>query len=254
MPDPAPRSATVGRPVAIEDLVLPGTRLVPRADPDRRAPVTVRIVDVAPHGDLLRYRLEATAWEPGEHDLRAALVRADGGPTADLPPIVVVTESLLPAGAPRVAVPAPVAPPPLGGYGTALALLAACWLAGLALLLRAGRRRSAAAAAAAHVAPEDRLARLAETARGRPLDAGEKAEIERLVWEAWRRELAIGSAAPEKFLAALRADARAAAALDSLEAWLHAPPGETREAVEVDAFVAALLPPPPSVRVGGADR
>ncbi len=244
MPDATTRSAPVGRPVEIEDLVLPGTRLQPRADPDRTAPVTVRVVDVAPHGDLLRYRLEATGWEPGEHDLRDALQRADGGSTADLPTLAIVTESHLPAGTPRVEVPAAAPPIRVGGYGTAMLLLGACWIAGFVAILLAGRRRAARTPPDARSGtPGDRLAHLAAASKARPLENHEKAEVERLVWEAWRRELAVGQAPPETFLAKLRADARASEALDALEAWLHAPKAGAGDPHDTADLIARILPP-----------
>ena len=133
-------TATVGRPVPIDGLVLPGSRLEPAADPGRTAPVSVRIVAVAPHGKLFRYDLEATGWEGGDHDLRAVLVRADGTTTDDLPPLLLRTTSNLPASSPRVCIPPPAPPRQLGGYGQTLFLLGLVWLVGLALLLQLRRR------------------------------------------------------------------------------------------------------------------
>jgi len=118
---PAP-TATVGRPLRIDGLVLPGTRLEPRPDPAQTAPVVVRIVDVAPHGGWLRYDLEVTGLEPGRHDVAPFLRRVDGGQT--LVKVEPVSPQLLPGTKkPEVAAPAPAsaptpppASPPTGGY------------------------------------------------------------------------------------------------------------------------------------------
>ena len=238
-------TATVGRPVPIDGLVLPGSRLEPAADPGRTAPVSVRIVAVAPHGNLFRYDLEATGWEGGDHDLRAVLVRADGTTTNDLPPLLLRTTSSLPAGSPRVSVPALEPPRQLGGYGQTLFLLGLLWLVGLALLLRLRRRAiTPPDTGAAPLTPADELAALVAKAGAGSLDRGEKAAVERLVYEAWRKRLGLEQTDPRQLVAALRDEPAAAAALERLEGWLHAPGGALAPA-DLGAFVAGLLPSQP---------
>jgi len=238
-------TATVGRPVPIDGLVLPGSRLEPAADPGRTAPVSVRVVAVAPHGDLFRYDLEATGWEGGDHDLRAVLVRADGTTTDDLPPLLLRTTSSLPAGSPRVSVPALEPPRQLGGYGQTLFLLGLLWLVGLALLLRLRRRATTPThSGTAPLTPADELAALVAKAGAGSLDRGEEAAVERLVYEAWRKRLGLEQTDPRKLVAALRDEPAAAAALERLEGWLHAPGGALAPA-DLGAFVAGLLPSQP---------
>ena len=217
-------TATVGRPVPIDGLILPGSRLEPAADPGRTAPVSVRIVAVAPHGNLFRYDLEATGWEGGDHDLRAVLVRADGTTTDDLPPLLLRTTSSLPAGFPRVSVPA-LEPPQQ-------------------LVLQLRRRAiNPPHTGAAPLTPADELAALVAKAGAGSLDRGEKAAVERLVYEAWRKRLGLDQTDPRQLVAALREEPAAAAALERLEGWLHAP-GAAAPA-DLGAFVAGLLPSQP---------
>lgn len=237
---PAP-TVTVGRPLRIDGLVLPGTRLEPRPDPAQTAPLVVRIVDVAPHGGLLRYDLEVTGLEPGRHDVAPFLRRADGGATDDLPEIPLSVTGLLEAGRPRVAAPDPVAVGRVGG-GTAVAAgLAAAWLAASVLSVWWLRRRSMRSAAVPAATPADELAALVARARTRALDTGEMAAVERLVYDAWRRALHVTDVAPCDLVSRLRRDPAAAVALDRLAGWLHAPRPEMP--ADTAAFVAALLPP-----------
>jgi len=238
-------TATVGRPVPIEGLVLPGSRLEPAADPGRTAPVSVRVVAVAPHGDLFRYDLEATGWEGGDHDLREVLVRADGTTTDDLPPLLLRTTSSLPASSPRVCVPPPAPPRQLGGYGQTLFLLGLLWLVGLALLLRLRRRATTPThSGTAPLTPADELAALVAKAGAGSLDRGEEAAFERLVYEAWRKRLGLEQTDPRQLVAALRDEPAAAAALERLEGWLHTP-GAVAAPADLGAFVAGLLPSQP---------
>ena len=234
--------ATIGRPIRLEGLVLPGTRLEPKADPGRTAPVAVRFVEVAPHGTFLRYDLEVTVWEPGKHDVRAYLERADGSTTDDLPEIPVEAARVLDAGAPRVSTPEPVIPRDLGGYRERAIGAAAVWLAGLlAILFLLRKRRRPTSTAQVALAPADRLTELVARARGGALGVQEQASIERLVYEAWQDELRLEAAAPKDLVEQLQRDERARAALDRLSAWLHAPAGEPP--ADIAAFVEAILPP-----------
>ncbi|MCX7413736.1 MAG: hypothetical protein NTW36_09920 [Planctomycetia bacterium] len=244
-------STTVGRPYTIENIVLPGTKLEPKADPDRTAPVSIRIVDAAPHGTSLRYTLEATGWEPGAHDLREFLVRADGTATTDLPPIPFAVQSVLMVGIPRVSTPEPVPVTGLAGYRQQAILAAALWLAGLlalAWLLRRRRGQTEAATTDAATTPAEQLSRLIAKARGGTLAPADDAAIERLVYDAWRRSLHLDDANPRSLVAALRRDEAAGRAISRMEAWLHAPRGsdaQPSEALDVAALVEGLLPKEP---------
>lgn len=240
-----PGSATIGRPIRIEGLVLPGTRLEPKPDPDHTAPLAIRIIDVAPHGTLLRYDLEITAWEPGPQDARRYLQRIDGSATDELPAIPVEAASVLPPGMPRVSTPEPVIPYGIGGYRELAALAAIVWLAGLVaivFLLRKRGRRSPVPDSPSAATAADELARLLGRARAGELAPVELATIERLVYDAWRRELGLEATATKTLVERLRLDPRAVAAIDRLAAWLHAPARDAPE--DVAAFVELLLPEP----------
>ena len=65
-------ASTVGLPVEVEQLVLPGTELEP-APWDDKSPIVIRVEAVYPHGTSLRYDLMYQGLEPGEHDLRKYL-------------------------------------------------------------------------------------------------------------------------------------------------------------------------------------
>src|SRR5664279_2863147 len=65
---PKLQSSTVGLPVDVKQIVLPGTEL--ESTPwDDKSPVVVRIIEVYPHGDAFRYDLSYQGLEPGDYDL-----------------------------------------------------------------------------------------------------------------------------------------------------------------------------------------
>ena len=78
-----PRS-TVGMPVQISDLVLPGPELEPVPITDE-TPVVVRIDAVYAHGTGFRYDLVCYTLEPGEFDVSDYLRRKDGPPHLRFP-------------------------------------------------------------------------------------------------------------------------------------------------------------------------
>src|SRR5262245_32339371 len=133
-------SSTVGLPGNIRDLVLPGTELEARPA-DRRAPVVLRVVRVYPHGTAFRYDLEYVGLDPGTFDLRDYLQRKDRSSTANLPPIRVRIDSVLPPGQVLPHGLEPRASPRLGGYRLTLTIAAVVWVVGLASILLRGRRR-----------------------------------------------------------------------------------------------------------------
>src|SRR5262249_14712758 len=71
---PISATSTVGMPVRIEQVVLPGSELEPVAVTDKTL-VVIRIDAVYPHGTALRYDLVCYGLEPGEYDLRKYLQR-----------------------------------------------------------------------------------------------------------------------------------------------------------------------------------
>jgi hypothetical protein len=177
--------------------------------------------------------------------LRTGLRRKDGSTTDDLPPIPVTVRTLLPAGQVKPHSPAEGAVPSLGGYRTLLIAAGVVWVAGLVILLRAGRKRrqELGAARARPRTLAERLRPLVERAREGTLSRTERAQLELGLVAYWRRKLGLEERRPEDALAVLREHAEAGPLLTSLEQWLHmpAPPAE----VDLAALLAPYRDLPP---------
>jgi hypothetical protein len=234
-------------PARIEQLVLPGTDLEVKPA-DRKAPLVLRIVSVAPHGTAFRYDLEYYGLEKGKFDLRDYLRRKDRSSTADLPPIPVTIESILPPGQ---VLPNPLEPketPRPGGYWLLLTVGAVLWGVGLlAILLVARRRVQAARTIAGPLTLADRLRPLVEGAVAGQMDPGRLAELERALILYWSRRLGLLKRKPADALAVLRGHAEAGPLLTQLEIWLHRP--RTQATINV----AALLEPYRSAPADGLE-
>ena len=227
-------------PARIEQRVLAGSELEVRPIDDRRAPIVLRILGVYPHGTAFRYDFVYYGLDPGTYDLKNLLRRKDGSPTADLPPIPVLIEPLLPPGQLE---PHPLslsASPWLGGYRLYMLIGGLAWLFGLAaiLLVRRGKHVASGEAAGRALTLADRLKPLVDKALAGKLGSGEQAELERLLIGYWRRRLKLEDAPPAKLIMLLRNHDEAGPLLRRLEDWLHRPAG-TVGAVDV----AALLKP-----------
>ena len=238
--DEPPPSSTVGMPTRVEGLVLPGPELEAIPREDRDDPIVLRIVDVYPHGTARRYDLEFYALEPGDYDLRDSLRRKDGTSTAELPPIPVVVEPVLPPGQiePNALIPRETPRP--GGYRTLVVLGAVLWVLGFAAIVLAGHRRRRAAAAVV-VPPRtlaERLRPLVEDAIAGRLDPPGRAELERLLLGVWRRRLGLEDMDPARAAAILREHPEAGPVVRRLEDWLHRPPGTAAEPVDLPGLLA----------------
>ena len=237
---PPVSKSSVGMPARIEQRVLAGSELEVRPIDDRRAPIVLRILGVYPHGTAFRYDFVYYGLDPGTYDLKNLLRRKDGSPTADLPPIPVLIEPLLPPGQLE---PHPLslsASPWLGGYRLYMLIGGLAWLFGLAaiLLVRRGKHVASGEAAGRALTLADRLKPLVDKALAGKLGSGEQAELERLLIGYWRRRLKLEDAPPAKLIMLLRNHDEAGPLLRRLEDWLHRPAGTVGP---VD--VAALLKP-----------
>ena len=232
------RTSQVGMSARITDLVLPGSELTV-APPQKDAPLVLRIVSVRPHGDALRYDLEYWGLEPGSHDLRDWLRRADGSSTTDLPPLLVSFTTALAEGQVEPHAPAPRELPSLGGYRTLLTVGGVLWVLVLLALLALGRRRRLAAEAARPRALTlaERLRPLVESAIQGRLGRAERSQLELSLVAYWRRRLDLEDHKPEQVLTLLRDHAEAGPLLRGLEDWLHRPDPTG------DVDLAALLAP-----------
>ena len=232
-----PVQLAVGVAGTLEGVVLPGPKLVARPG-ERTAPLVVRIDAAYPHGTAWRYDLTCFGFEPGEYDATDYLVRADGSPAGELPPVRVVVYSVLPAdrATPR-SVPFHGTPRP-GHYRMWLVALGAAWVVGLAGLLLAGRIRRSWSGDDRPEGPTlaDRLRPLVYRAQEGELTSAERAELERLLITFWQRKLELHDAAPAELMAALRSHEEAGVLLRQLEEWLHRP--EPRPPADLESLLA----------------
>ncbi|MBL8753426.1 MAG: hypothetical protein JNK15_09010 [Planctomycetes bacterium] len=247
------RAATVGMRGVIEQVVLPGSELEP-APSTAKTPVVLRVLQTWPHGEHLRYDLEWSGLEPGQHDLAKYLVRKDGSPLGELPPLVVDVTSVLAKGAAEPSEPDPVACERLGGYSMLQWTVGTAWVLGLLAILFVGRdfrRRRTEAKVEPTLA--DRLRPLVERIAAGGGDDAAKAELERLLVAFWRARLGLHGHKAGDAIVAIKEHAEAGALLRQLEAWLHMP--KPPAAVDVQALLdpyravtaasfAPIVPPP----------
>ncbi len=227
-------------PAKLEQLVLPGPELEARPIEDRRSAMVVRVAGAYPHGSAFRYDIIYYGLEPGRYDLKDYLRRKDGSSMEGVPSIPVSVQAILPPGQvePHGLILGPS--PWLGGYRLLILVGGLVWFGVLAALALAGRRKRQAEVEqmAWRATLADRLRPLVMAASTGTLDAGRRAELERLLIGYWRRRLGLEDLPPARVIAALRAHPEAGALLRRLEDWLHRPAGS---AGNVD--VAALLAP-----------
>ncbi len=233
-------SSSVGLPVKIEQLVIPGPKVKAKPIVEKLAPIVVRIIDVYPHGEALRYDLEFYGLEPGDYDLRDYLQREDGSDLSNAPAIPVKVAAVLPAGElmPRDRPPERVGR--FGGYDILLAALGTIWILGLWALFAVGRRRGDAAGAEGGqvLTFADRLRPLVKQAQSGELDDAEMARLERLLLGFWRDRLGLGQEEASTAVPKLRQHEEAGQLLRTIERWVHDPRGR-----EEDVDVAKLLEP-----------
>ena len=238
--------AGVGLTGLIQDLLLPGSELQVKPDPEGRSPVVVRMTAVRPHGTAgFRYDFSWFAYEAGPHDLSQYLERIDGSPLGAMPAIGVEAVALLPPGPPQT-LPEFQAPlPKLGGYRTALVAGGCLWLAGWVALFiwRRPRSRTAAAVAPDAVRPlAERLRFLLESARTGSLDADGRAQLERLVLGFWRERLHLTDLPVPEAVHRLRNHPEAGGLLREVESWLHSGKSTASE-THMAALLLPYLPP-----------
>jgi hypothetical protein len=231
-------TSTVGAPLWIRDIVLPGPELEVKPT-DVTTPVVVRIAAVYPHGAASRYDISCYGLDPGEYDLRDFLKRCDGSSTEDLPPILIEVRSVLSAGQVQPHRPERGELPRVGGYRKLLIGAGVLWVIGLVAIIAIGRRRRQLVAGA-EKRPRtlaERLRPLVEEAMAGTLSGEDRAELELALIAFWREKLGLDSQGVAEALAELKQHAEAGPLVRQLEDWLHHPAPEK----EVD--LAALLAP-----------
>lgn len=235
VPKLAPSS--VGVPVAVDQLVLPGSEVEPIPVTDK-TPVIVRIDRVFPHGSAFRYDLVYYGLEPGEYNLSQFLKRKDGSSATDLPVVPIQVTSVLPPGQIEPSSLTFGTLPWLGGYRGLMIIVSVLWIAGLIWLLWPKRKRAAARqieSGPAAVSLADRLRPLVSDAMAGRLPPERLAELERALVVCWRRRLGLTEAAPAEALAKLRQHPEASPLMTQLEIWLHRPPGG--ETVDINTLL-----------------
>jgi hypothetical protein len=231
--------SSVGMPVRIEQVVLPGSELEPVPVTDKTL-VVIRIDKVFPHGTAFRYDLVCYGLEPGEYDLRKFLQRKDGSSTDDLLPLPLTVETRLAAGQIEPHGLNFSAWPWLGGYRLLLVLAGLFWVLGLIWLVYPRRKKFVVEASQTKEAPlslADRLRPLVTEAVAGRLAPAKLAELERALVSYWRRRLNLENLTPADAVSQLRAHPEASPLVTQLENWLHRPTGDQ----PVD--VARLLEP-----------
>lgn len=223
----AKRESSVGLPVKVEQLVLPGTELEAKPISDRDAKLVLRVVSTYPHGTAFRYDLEYYGLEPGQYDLRDYLKRKDASVTDDLPPIPVKIVSVLPAGQILPGELQPVSPPWVGGYLLVLLFGAVVWIVGLIALIFLGRkkRKTAVRVAEHQLTLAERLQPLVESAVAGRLTLDQQAALERLLLGYWSERLGLADVDPAEAMQRLRSHPEAGQLLRQVETWLHQPGG-----------------------------
>jgi hypothetical protein len=217
------RTASVGMRAYVEQIVLPGTELVP-APTTTASPLVVRVLKTWPHGELLRYDLEWTGFEAGKYDLVRALVRKDGSSTDGLPPVPVEVTAALGKGMVEPTELAPRPAPRLDGYSRLQIVAGVAWAIGLLAILFVGRRfRRKVAPPPPKPTLADRLRPLVQAVAGGSADTAAKAELERLLVAFWRARLDLGAVKAADAIVAIRRHPEAGALVRQVEEWLHLP-------------------------------
>ena len=234
-----PYTSTVGFPKQIRDVQISGGRMDVLPIQDREQPIILRIVDVRPHGSDFMYDFEYTGLEPGTRNLVDYLVRLNGNSTADVPPIKVQINTLLPAD--RMLPNAmPIAAPRYNSFYVPTAIaLGILWLIGLVALLIVGRkkRRHEKLASAAPVSLADRLRPLVQQAMDGTIDAAGQAELDRLITSYWQRKLDLDDLSAPELREQLRQHPEAANALAQLDHWLYAPAASANAKVDINELL-----------------
>ena len=233
-----PGTAAVGRTVTVT-FTAPGPVLEAKPLDDRRRPFVVQAVTATPAGDRFDYAVTVYGLDPGTHDLRDGLRRADGSALDGVPAVPLTVTSSLPAGQVLPAELPPEPGPRVGGYRTLLIAVGVAWGLGLVAVFASFflPRRRTAVVSDKPLTLADRLRPLVDGAAAGTLKREELAALERTLFAYWRTRLRLDAADPHAALRQLHADPNAGPLLAQLEAWLHQPTPKP------PADVGALLAP-----------
>jgi len=218
-------SANVGMMASIQQMVLPGTELIPASADDKTSLVVIRIDAVYPHADGFRYDLTWSAMEAGTYDLAGFLARKDGSSTTDLPAIEVIARSVLEPERIVPNVPKIPAGSSVGGYRTTMWIAAILWCAGLFAIFRLWPNKSKGHAVGTDNSPRTRLEQIRNlldiAVSGGDFSVAEKVKLEGLVVGFWRELKQIQNLSAQSAVSTLREDVEAGPLLKQLERWLY---------------------------------
>lgn len=218
-------TSPVGMKARIQQIVLPGSELIPRAMDSHTSPVVIRIDAVYPHGDGFRYDLTWSGFERGTHDLSKYLARKDGTSTDDLPAIPVAVTSVLASDRLIPNAPAANSDTNVGGYRTLMLMGGILWAVGLFLIIVAVLRQVPTDVAVVDNSPRTRLelirSLLQDAISGSDFSAGDKAKLEGLVVGFWREHKQIEELSAQAAFSKLQKDSDAGPLLKQLERWLY---------------------------------
>lgn len=217
--------STVGMPVQIKQLVLPGPKLIVKPLEDRNDRFVLRLVADYRHGTDYRYDFECYGLEPGTYELANYLVREDGTEADGLPKISIEVKSILDDGQ---VLPSSLSNSTfrwLGGYRVAAFLAALIWLGGFFALVFVGRKRKVKSEpkASLPITPIDEIRPFLLAASRGELTKDQHGELERALIAYWTDRLSLNALSPVEVSAKLKDDAIAGPMLSEVERWLHAP-------------------------------
>jgi hypothetical protein len=219
---------TVGMEGRLE-VTLPGTLLEARPV-EHKTKVVLRIAETRPRGDAIWYDLRYIGQAPGTYDLRGYLLRTDGSPTNNLPPMLVRIAPLLAENHDGTLV-QPTASPlaHLGGYKALITAVAVVWaILFVPLVWRRRKKEVAALPPPREPTLAERLRPLVEQAAAGTLSRDDQAKLERMLLHHWRQKLSLEDLAMAEAVVKLKADPEAGELLRALESWLHRPPGSAQ--------------------------
>jgi len=235
-------TVNVGMQGYVRQILLPGSELTARVVDPRTTSIILRVDEVYPHGDSLRYDLTWFGMEPGQYDLADYLTRVDGSATDDLPAIMVEVQSVLPSD---LVEPNPPDQRPrayAGGYRILMVIAVLIWIAGFIAIIVKGRRDAAIEAASQSEPPLSRIQRietlLSDAVNSSAFDAARKAELEGLIVGFWRERKGLRELSAKDALTTLRSDSDAGPLLEQLERWLYDRPSQ--ETVDLNEILAPM--------------
>ena len=218
-------SANVGMMASIQQIVLPGTELIPASADDKSNLVVIRIDAVYPHANGFRYDLTWSAMEAGTYDLAEFFVRKDGASTSDLPPIEVIARSVLEPERIIPNVPGIPEGSSVGGYRTTMWIAAILWCAGLFAIFKLWPKNSKGLLVGADNSPRTRLEQIRNllnaAVSGGDFSVAEKVKLEGLVVGFWREYKKIQDLSAQTAVATLQEDVEAGPLLKQMERWLY---------------------------------